>query len=96
MNVEQFERACRETVALLKRLDPELKVLRQPEHETRPGHLAWMLVEAGLFYHQGKIEKANRWLGFVQGSMAADGYATVEELKRANMPEGAEYEAGRV
>lgn len=96
MTEAQFKTACLVTAELLLRDDHTLVAARQPDHETRPGHLLWMLLEAQGFYAGGKTEKANRWLGFVQGSMAADGYATVEELKRANMPPDEVFDGGRV
>jgi hypothetical protein len=60
------------------------------------GHLSWMLAECLGFHGAGKVEKANRWLGYVQGVLACSGTATLEQLKRANMPEGAVYDAERV
>jgi hypothetical protein len=33
-----------------------------------------------------KMEKACRWLGFIQGALWADGVYSIEELKRHNMP----------
>lgn len=83
---------------MLRRSCPasDFPLARHEGNETRPGHLVWMLLEASVFLTEGRIEKANRWLGFVQGSMAADGYATVEELKRANMPEGEPFDGERV
>lgn len=69
---------------------------RCPELESAPEHLAWMLDQAMVFYAEGRIQKANRWLGFVQGSMHADGYATVEQLKRANMFEGEVFDPSKV
>lgn len=35
-----------------------------------------------------KREKAMRWLGFVQGALWAQNQATIDELKRMNMPDG--------
>ncbi len=59
-------------------------------------HLAWMLNQCVGFHREGKQEKANRWLGYVQGVMAAYSWASLEELKQANMPEGEAYDPERV
>lgn len=98
MTVEQFTRACDETARLLRARvgDSLLAGGRDPDLPTHPHHLAWMLGEAPGFYAGGKVEKANRWLGYVQGVMAALKLAGLDELKAANMPEGAEFDAARI
>lgn len=48
-------------------------------------HLLWMTTEARTF-PDDKIGKMNRWLGFVQGSLWAMGYVTIEQMKNLNMP----------
>lgn len=68
---------------------------RCPGNEASPPHLSWMLAQALGFYDAGKPDKANRWLGFVQGVLASVG-VDVEALKRANMPEGEQFDAKRV
>jgi hypothetical protein len=99
VTLEQFETACGKTLLLLKNNQPhdiEMKPRRVEVDPTHPDHLAWCLIQAALFYSEGRLEKANRWLGFVQGAIAAQRGATLEELKRANMPEDAVYDAERV
>lgn len=96
MTKEQFEAACDATLALLKGRAGDFDARRDTERPTSPWHLAWMLSEAALFHDENRYEKANRWLGFVQGVMCTLSYATLDELKRANMPEGAEFDAKRV
>ncbi len=59
-------------------------------------HLSWMLSQCLKFSEEARSDKANRWLGYVQGVLAATGVAHLEELKRANMPEGAVYDPDRV
>jgi hypothetical protein len=50
-------------------------------------HARWMLNQIpnmlGDFY---KIEKANRWLGFVQGVLWANGYCDIKSMKEHNKP----------
>lgn len=95
MTLEQFETACGNTLALLKSRNPVGEPRRDEDQPTFPHHLSWMLIQAALFYSEGRTDKANRWLGYVQGVMAALHLASLEELKRANMPEGSEFDGGR-
>ncbi len=45
-------------------------------------------VAAGELVPAGRVEKAMRWLGFVQGVLVAKGLFTVEELKNHSKPDG--------
>lgn len=102
MNQEQFEVACGKTLQLLQRIAKERgsapegwRPERYTEDPTAWRHLSWMLTQAALFHAQSKIEKANRWLGFVQGVLAGCG-VQLDELKQANMPEGETFDAQKV
>ena len=53
-------------------------------------HLVFMLETIPAFLRDGRREKAMRWLGFVQGAIWVRGYVSIEDLKRANAPEGSE------
>lgn len=96
MNQEQFEKAVGNTVVLLRRAwgAPAEPCRNQDAPITAP-HLLWMLTQAPLFYAEGKIEKANRWLGYAQGVLAAFG-TELDDLKRANMPDGETFDGERV
>lgn len=98
MERDQFERAVLSTRTLLEAAFGGVAIgaCRVPDDPTQAAHLSWMLATSISFIREGKVEKANRWLGYVQGVIAAKGYATLDELKRANMPEGAEFDAQRV
>jgi hypothetical protein len=96
VTLEQFETACGKTLLLLAQRTGHTEPRRDPDAPTSPWHLRWMLIEAALFYRDNRIEKANRWLGYAQGVMAALHYATLDQLKAANMPEGALCDAERV
>jgi glycyl-tRNA synthetase beta subunit len=63
-------------------------------HGEREAHVAWMCQEAQKFVDQMRIEKAMRWLGFVQGYLWARSMRTLEELKTDSMPDpvAADYE----
>ena len=98
MERDQFERAVFSTRTLLEAAFGGIAIgaCRVPDDPTQAAHLSWMLASSVNFSREGKVEKANRWLGFVQGVMCTLSYATLDELKRANMPEGAEFDAKRV
>jgi len=88
MTAAAFERAVRRTLALLEReRERPIEPMRVEDKPWVSEHLAWMLGTALGQYVDGRVQKANRWLGYVQGCMACHGYA-LEDLKRANMPEG--------
>jgi hypothetical protein len=96
MGNDEFAGACARTRLLIC---PEDFTLTPQRHTDDPGHiehLVWMLGQARDFHAAGKVEKANRWLGFVQGLAFADREVTLEQLKRANMPEGATFDGERV
>lgn len=47
-------------------------------------HIRWMCHEIPNILDAGKFEKANRWLGFVQGALWAYNISTIEDLKEDN------------
>lgn len=47
------------------------------------GHTRWMCHEVEGFL-DSNLEKANRWLGFIQGVLWFSGYATIDQLKDDN------------
>ena len=46
-----------------------------------------MTVKMSKFIEEGRIEKYMRWLGFIQGTLWAKGYFTIEQLKEHNRKE---------
>lgn len=66
------------------------------QHDNMHNHLLWMCVEAQKFLMpevgeaaiaQSKVEKAMRWLGFIQGGLVCLGDLTIDEAKEDNMPD---------
>lgn len=47
-------------------------------------HIAWMCSQIPDFFDQGKKEKADRWLGFVQGAVWALGLRTIDQMREDN------------
>lgn len=51
------------------------------------GHLAYMAETAIGFVQEGRIEKANRWLGFIQGVLFASNNFAINSLCKHNRPD---------
>lgn len=97
MDLTQFTLAVLRTRTLLEAPGGHaIAAQRLQDTPCEPAHLSRMLSEALHQYAAGKREKANRWLGYVQGVISAKGWASLEELKRANMPEGETFDRERV
>jgi hypothetical protein len=47
-------------------------------------HVRWMVQEIPKFIEEGRIEKANRWLGFAQGVLWEQDIYTIDEMKEHN------------
>lgn len=50
-------------------------------------HCKFMCLEAQKFVDADRIEKAMRWLGFLQGFFYQEGYYTLEGLKNHSRPD---------
>ncbi len=49
-------------------------------------HCHGMLDKMEVFVKEGKIDKAFRWLGFIQGCLWSTGHFTLEDLKNHSRP----------
>jgi len=58
--------------------------------ENMLAHCHGMLDEIEVFVAEGRIEKAFRWLGFIQGCLWSTGHYTLDELKNHNRPSSAD------
>jgi hypothetical protein len=77
----------------------DVSSVRNQEADTRYSrlcHLYWMCTEIPGFVREGRIEKAMRWLGFIQGSMWVLEIRTIEEMKNDNMPADEKFDKERV
>lgn len=86
MKDEKFIEAC-------EIYDKKLKTLRSDESckdffskDETISHVLWMVYQIPKFIEAGRKEKANRWLGFVQGTLWAKDIYTIEEMKEHNKP----------
>lgn len=51
------------------------------DRNTVMGHAMWMCQAALDFVKEGQVEKANLWLGFVQGLLFCVGHYTIDEMR---------------
>ena len=71
-------------------LAPRFEVRRHPTNAVAPStqdameHVLWMCVQVQEFVAQGKLEKANRWLGFIQGILWLSGRGSVDDFREDN------------
>ncbi len=62
----------------------------------RLNHLAWMCEQINNFVGENRLDKAFRWLGFIQGAFWAYGIQNIEDSKRDNSPVDVPFDAQRV
>lgn len=48
------------------------------------GHLAWMLPTIETLTMERRFDKADRWIGFVQGALWAYGMRSINQLRKMN------------
>lgn len=53
---------------------------------SRLEHVRYMCSQVPIFIVEGRIEKANRWLGFIQGVLFSHEVFSLAELKEHNKP----------
>lgn len=56
----------------------------QPTRKAALGHARWMCQEVQTFVANGLLEKAERWIGFIQGVLWAAGEGTIDEFREDN------------
>ena len=49
-------------------------------------HFRFMCAEAQKFIDGDRVEKAMRWLGFLQGALWARGYYSLDDVRKHSMP----------
>jgi hypothetical protein len=67
-----------------KILDPNDNIPGERNSEWSSLHLLYMCEEGPKLITEGRIEKAMRWLGFIQGALWASDFATLDTLKAMN------------
>lgn len=68
-------------------LIPQIPVVQSDDAApTSMTHLHWMMVHALRNYHIWPIDKTSRWIGFVQGVLAARGFLNVDAERDRTRP----------
>ena len=66
------------------RMDVHMLPMERTKKMAELDHLLEMIPKAIQFIYDQRIEKAMRWLGFIQGSLWTHGIFTIEEMKNHN------------
>lgn len=91
--------ACERIIAREAEKEGITMAIRDPEAPTRPrrlSHLLWLARNGIPLIAENRREKAMRWLGYLQGYLAALDLVTVAELKDMNRPDGSTHDKERV
>ncbi len=79
--VEQYRALLENVTAASGNLDGEPKPLEAH------AHAKWMLDSIEEFVAEDELDKANRWLGFIQGVFYSFGTYTINQMRDHNRPE---------
>jgi hypothetical protein len=61
-----------------------IESIRQNDVPDSLNHVKWMLEQIPMFIEENKIDKANRWLGFVQGVFWVRNFYNIGEMRDDN------------
>lgn len=90
MTKKQIEKARKALLVILNELKshetryPYPAVAGPPIRFMAYDHCLWMIVKSGEYIEEGRLDKAMRWLGFVQGVLWSCGYVSIDTLKEMN------------
>jgi len=85
MKREQILEVCQEYDDMLKNEGFDIEHREKFENNRDMNHIRWMLNEIPKIIDiPCKMEKVNRWLGFIQGSLWMGEFYTIEEMKSHN------------
>lgn len=89
MTEAQLQQVCQKYRTRLQRVKPQCHNLEQIAGELADlyAHVCWMLPEIPKLYAAGKVEKAMRWLGFVQGVLWSCKLYSIQEMAEDNRGE---------
>ncbi len=82
MTGQQIKDVCQKYDVMLAEMGAEY--IRESIESRSLNHLRWMCREVSLLIDLGKIDKAYRWLGFIQGALWAMEIVPIETLKSDN------------
>jgi len=58
----------------------------EKEGGNRLQHVSWMCHMTEHHLAAGETDKANRWLGFIQGVLWCEGFFTIDDMRAHNRP----------
>lgn len=95
MTNDKVNEVLREVITILsdheaRRLEGEEAFM--PSSRAALGHCK-TIAQIAIEMPPERLEKKFRWLGFIQGVLWAEGIVSLDQLKRANMPNGDAHEA---
>lgn len=93
MNISQISRLLEQYDQLLIEHFPTAKVSRKPTSSSTPllgevEHLRWMIQETRQLMAEdnaSRMNRASRWLGFIEGSLVQLGLATIEGIQMSDV-----------
>lgn len=102
MNAEKVTEICAKYAADIRSTRPDMAAERLPDagakfmaHYISPlamtQHMLFLCEEIPKLMAAGRVEKAMRWLGWLQGALWGTNFETLEDAKMRNAPEGATY-----
>ena len=84
-HVKKVLKECAKLCHLNGIVDPQRwSSTRCPDFDPMLGHVLFMVEEATKFVDAGEMEKAMRWLGFIQGVLWSVGVETIDTFKQMN------------
>jgi hypothetical protein len=78
-----YEKFLKDKGCVSKKYDSETKLI-QPSEQEALSHILYMIEEIKKFIKENRVEKAFRWLGFIQGLLWSYGIISLETLKEHN------------
>ena len=66
------------------KLFPLAGVINEAKGGSKFQHIRWMCQQIPIMVDAGQIEKANRWLGFIQGTLWTTNMYSIEEMRNHN------------
>ena len=93
MTPEKLQKVAGEYLIYLSSINPDLKAerfdetiqIKSPNLEIK--HTKWMCQEIINLVDDNELDKAYRWIGFVQGYFWAKGIYTIEQMRKHNTEE---------
>jgi hypothetical protein len=84
--LEIYERGFHASGFSRERFPVDEKVSQRDDrdHDRKLNHCFWMIGEIRTFVVEERLEKAMRWLGFLQGVLWAQGQMTIGSLAEHN------------